>query len=550
MRFAVGAQLLAEPGVTYYKAEVPRSGGLVVSSIVRAPQLSSYTFLPKQSTHKWLLGATLGLVISALACGSNGGSFVPVKGSFSTASLSGSYTYALQGIDINGNQFTEGGVFTADGNGKITSGTDDFNQSGQFGSNPITGIYQIIPDGSGTITFTLTSVPAPNNTFQFAVNLVNTSQLYIAENDSFFSASGIADKQDSAAVTTTPNGTFAVRVHAYGTPNGPVGTVGQVVSTSGTVTGNADILRNGTMNAVTLSGSFQAPDTTGRGILTYVDHVSNITANYEYYIINASTIRLLGTDANVLSLGRAELQNGGPFNAGSLSGSYAFGTVGNLSTNDGGLTRTVGQFTAGGGSISTGAYDAVINGNVVANNPLQTPAAGSYTVSGSGETQLTLNPSGGVAVQEILWLVSPSRAFVLVNDSTKLEDGTVDLQTTSSFTNSNLSGQYGLVMEGFVLGSNNYLTRVGTLIPDGNGNVTLNELVNAFTTGTGASFNSPSLTGTYTVGSNGRVAATIVPSTSPNIDLVLYMVSPNQAYILQGDTGFEVSGSVALQSSP
>jgi hypothetical protein len=31
---------------------------------------------------------------------------------------------------------------------------------------------------------------------------------------------------------------------------------------------------------------------------------------------------------------------------------------------------------------------------------------------------------------------------------------------------------------------------------------------------------------------------------------VLYMVSPNQAYILQGDTGFEVSGSIALQSSP
>jgi len=517
-----------------------------VFSVLRAPALSSYAFLPKHPYHKFLLAATLGLVILALGCASNG-SFVPVKGPFSTGSLSGSYTYALQGIDINGKPFTEAGVFTADGNGNIVSGTDDFSQSGPPASNPITGKYQIIPDGSGTITFTLTSVPAPN-TFQFAVNLVNTSQLYIAENDTFFNASGIADKQDSAAVTTTPNGTFAVRVHAYQTPNGPVGTVGQLVSTAGTVTGNAAILRNGTMNAVTLSGSFQAPDTTGRGILTYVDNVSNITANYQYYVINARTIRLLGGDANVLSLGRAELQNGGPFNVGSLSGSYAFGTVGNLSANDGGLTRTVGQFTASAGSISAGAYDAVINGNVVANNPLQSPAPGSYIVSSNGETQLTLNPSGGVPVQEILWLVSPSRAFVLVNDSTKVEDGTVDLQTSTSFTNSNLSGQYGLVMEGIT--TSNYLTRVGTFIPDGNGNLTLNELVNAFTTGTGASFNSPSLSGTYTVGSNGRVAATIVPSTSPNIDLVLYMVSPNQAYILQGDTGFEVSGSIALQSSP
>jgi len=513
-----------------------------------APELSSYAFLPNHSTNRLLLGVILGCMVFTLACGSNG-SFVPVKGPFSTASLNGSYTYILEGIDISGNPFTEGGVFSADGNGNITSGTDDFNQTNSQGdplaSHPTKGTYQIIPDGSGTISFTLTDISS-NNTFQFAINMVNSSQFYLAENDAFANGAGIGDKQDAAAITTTPSGSFAFRVHAYSTPNGSVGTVGQLVSTNGTVTGSADILRNGTMNAVTLNGSFQAPDSTGRGILTYVDNVSNIS--YEYYIINASTIRLLGFDANVLALGRAEQQSGGPFNAGSLSGSYAFGTVGNLSANDGGLTRTVGQFTAGSGSISAGAYDAVINGNVVANNPLQSPAAGSYIVSGTGETQLTLNPSGGVPVQEILWLVSPSRAFVLVNDSTKVEDGTLDLQSTNSFTNSTLSGQYGLVMEGIT--TNNYLTRVGTFIPDGNGNVTLNELVNAFTPSGGASFNSPSLTGTYTVGSNGRVAATIVPTTSPNIDLVLYMVSPNQAYILQGDTGFEVSGSVALQSSP
>ena len=517
-------------------------------SIVRAPELSSYAFLPKHPTHKWLVGLTIALVISTLACGS-GSSFVPVKGPFSNASLSGPYAYILQGIDTSGNPFTEGGVFMADGNGNITSGMDDFNQTNSQGaplaSHPTKGTYQIIPDGSGTISFTLTDISS-NNTFQFAINLVNSSQFYLAENDAFANGAGIGDKQDAAAITTTPGGSFAFRVHAYSTPNGSVGTVGQLVSSNGTVTGSADTLRNGTMNAVTLNGSFQAPDSTGRGILTYADNVSNIS--YEYYIINASTIRLLGSDANVLALGRAEQQSGGPFNAGSLSGSYAFGTVGNLSANDGGLTRTVGQFTASGGSISAGAYDAVINGNVVANNPLQSPAAGSYTVSGNGETQLTLNPSGGVPVQEILWLVSPSRAFVLVNDSTKVEDGTVDVQTSTSFSNSNLTGQFGLVMEGIT--TNNYLTRVGTFIPDGNGNVTLNELVNAFTVTGGASFNSPSLTGTYTTSSNGRVAATIVPSTSPNIDLVLYMVSPNQAYVLQGDTGFEVSGSVALQSSP
>lgn len=518
-----------------------------MSSIVRAPQLSSYAFLPKHPNNKWLLGATLGLMILALGCGS-GSSFVPVKGPFSKSSLSGSYTYILQGIDTSGLPYTEGGVLTADGNGNITSGTDDFNQNGATASNAITGTYNVIPDGSGTISFTLTNVAPPNNTFQFAINLVNTSQFYLTESDSFANGAGIGDKQNSAAMTATPAGTFAFRVHAYGTPNGPVGTVGQLVSTAGTATGSVEILRNGTMSPGTLSGSFQPPDSTGRGALTYIDSATNVTANYKYYIIDGSTIRLLGFDGNVLALGRAEHQSGGPFSAASLAGNYAFGTVGNLSTNDGGLTRTVGAFTASGGSISAGVYDSVVNGNVVTNNPLQSPSAGSYTVTTNGETQLTLNPSGGVAIQEVLWLVSPSRAFVLVNDPTKVEDGTMDLQTSNSFSNSSLSGQYGLVMEGIT--TSNYLTRVGTFIPDGKGTVTINELVNAFTTTGGSSFNNPSLTGTYTMGSNGRVAATIVPSSSPNIDLVLYLVSANQAYILQGDSGFEVSGKVALQSSP
>lgn len=484
-----------------------------------------------------------GLLLFALGCGSNG-TFVPVKGPFSKGSLKGSYTYALYGFDTTGASFSEAGVFTADGNGNITSGTDDFNENGSFGSNPITGTYNVLPDGSGLITFTLTGV-APPNTFQFAINLVSTSQLYLAENDLFANGAGVADLQVPSAITTTPSGMFALRVHAYQTLNGPVGTIGQVVSTAGVVQGTANILRSGALTAVTLTGQFGAPDATGRGQFKYTDSATNISTNYQYYIINPTTVRLLGTDASVLSQGRLEGQSGVPFSGMSLSGNYAFGSVGSLTANDGGLSRTVGTFTASGGGVSTGTFDSVVNGIVLSNNAVE---SGAYTVNANGQVQLTLNPSGGAPVNEVLWLVSPSRAFLLVNDPTKVEDGTVDLQRSSSFSNSSLNQQSAIYMEGVVINSN-LLTRVGTFIPNGNGGVTLNEVVNAFTPSTGAILNMPSLSGTYTVGSNGRVTGTFNASPS-NIGFVMYLLAPNTGYILQNDTGVQVSGQLALQTSP
>ena len=79
-----------------------------------------------------LLGLTLLLV--CVGCGSNNGAvtgFIPT-GNFSNASLSGQYVYQIEGLDFNasanGVSYREAGVFTADGNGTITSSTDDVSE--------------------------------------------------------------------------------------------------------------------------------------------------------------------------------------------------------------------------------------------------------------------------------------------------------------------------------------------------------------------------------------------------------------------------------------
>lgn len=512
-----------------------------MSSHRGAPEVFSCPFLPTHIPNKLLLGLILSLLSFALACGSSGSS-IPITGTFSKSSLQGNYTFHLYGLDTTGNQYAEAGVFVADGNGNITSGTDDFSQLGTgnpLASNPITGTYSIGNDGNGQITFTLTGIVAPN-TFQVAITLVSTSDLYMTEVDSFANAAGEATKQDTTAFTTTPSGTFAFRIHNLGSTSASL--VGAMTSTAGAVSGTLDELRNGTLHTgVTFTtGSFSAPDvTTGRGTLTFTDSL-NIKSNYIYYVINASTLELVQTDSNNISLGRFEKQSGGPY---SLSGNYVFGSQGDTSTILG--VRSAGGFTADGTSaITSGVYDSVQDGSQIVDQSF----TGAYTATGNGRVAVTLTPPGASPISEVFWMVNSGRAFFLINDSIRTEDGTIDLQQTSSFTNSSLKGQYAYVNDGFD-STPEQLTRVGTFIPDGNGKVNLNEVVNAFTPSTGAAINTPVVPGTYTVDTSGRATATLNGLTS-NIDLVIYMVSPSQAYVIQNDAGVEISGKMALQVAP
>lgn len=541
---ATGTQLWARAWVRTSLLGFNQSGGVAVSSRC-ATELSSCKFLPQQHPHKFLLGLTLALLGFGLACGS-GGPGIPITGTFGNSSMKGNYTFHLYGVDTTGNQYAEAGVFVADGNGNITSGTDDFNQlnsGSSLASNAITGTYSIGKDGNGQIVFTLANVAPPNNTFSVAVTLVSTSKLYMTEIDSFANAYGAATLQDTTAFTAPPSGTFAFRIHDKAA-SGSAALVGAMTSNAGTISGTLDELRTGTLNSgVTVtSGSFSAPDTTGRGTMTFTDTLS-ITSNYVYYVIDANTVEVIQSDQNNLGLGRFEKQSGGTF---SLSGNYVFGSRGDT---NGAIpilaVHSVGGFTADGTSaITGGTYDSVQDGNPITNQPF----TGSFTSSANGRFAVTFSPSGTSPINEVFWMVSSTRAFFLVADTAKVEDGTIDAQQTASFSNSSLKGQYAYLNGGFDF-TPEQLTRVGTFIPDGNGNLNLNETVNAFTTTTGAILNNPVVPGTYTVASSGRATASLTGATN-NIDLVLYMVSPSQAYVLQGDAGTEISGETTLQVAP
>jgi len=258
-----------------------------------------------------------------------------------------------------------------------------------------------------------------------------------------------------------------------------------------------------------------------------------VTSTFIYCVVDANNLRFFSTNTGSPGLGRAEIQTGGAFANTSLAGNYVFGSSGDTNFSVAG-TKRVGRFTAGGdGTISAGTYDSVEDGTAFTNISF----TGTYSMASNGRATIALNPSSG-AIQQIFWMVSPSRAFSLTSDPNKVEDGTLDLQQAITFSNSTMNGQFAVLMDGF--DPFNFVGRVGTLQWDGAGNLTLDEFINRSGTTQASGF----ITGTYSVASNGRASGAISGLSN---NLVFYLISGSDGYILQNDTGTEIDGALSKQ---
>jgi hypothetical protein len=486
------------------------------------------------------------------ACGTSGVTgFIP-HGPFSNASLNGQYVYQLSGFDttngVSAFPYYESGVFTADGKGALTNVSDDFSEGSLPGTTIGTGVYNLSSSGDGTGTLTLNNALG---TVTFAITMVTISKVYLIEADAGLNSSGIAELQETTAISSPPSGTFAFRQHnvdtsqAFGLSTASVG-VFSVSNQGSSVSGTMDVNRGGTLNngganPLTLtSGLFNVPNSLGRGTGRYTDS-SNTTFSFIYYIVDTNNVRFLSMSPGVLGIGRAEMQN-----APALAGSYAFGGRGDTIGNGINAVDAVGAFTtASGGSITSGAIDSVEDGTSFSN---QSITSGSYSQPVNGRTLVTLNTSGtfGTLVATV-WMVSPARGFFLViNDPNAVEDGTLDLQS-GTFNNASMNGQFALMMDGFDF-SPQLLDRVGTLQWDGKSKLILNEQANSSATGLGAQFPGI-LSGNYQVSGNGRARGTINGLSINSGDLVFYLISGSDAYLLQNDPGVQINGMVSLQPS-
>ena len=489
-------------------------------------------------------------LVFCVACGS-GINGVIGTGNFNNGSLSGNYVYQISGTDqTNGSPYSETGVFAANGSGTITAGVDDLAEvSGSSFDSATTGSYSISKDGTGTVTINNTGF----GTITWNVTLVSTSKAYLIEADAL-NSTGVIEKQVSTALPSAA-AAFVFKQHYVSGLNATnsVSTVGQfTLATSGAVTGSEDVNRNGiinngagTTNPLTLTGasSFSAADSTGRGTATIAD--STGTTDFIYYVVDSNNLRFIATDSTVVGLARAEAQ--GAIAADPLSGnSYAFGSRADDSVGIGAVD-TVGSLTASSGTF-TGTLDSTVDAtNAYPNVAI---SAGTYTpVAANGRTLVAYTTAIPSTVSQVFWMVSSTRAFFLtINDSSdtlKVEDGTAD-QQSGTFSTSSLNGQYAFSMDGVDTVAGAYIDRVGWIQWTGSGNLTWNEAVNSSGT-----ISAPGpLSGTYTVSANGRTTATVNNLSYPNNDIVFYLVSGTNAYILENDPGVQINGAMNKQIQP
>ena len=481
----------------------------------------------------------LGLValMFSLGCGSSNSGPTP-SGNYTLASLNGSYVYQMSGFDIvTGNPYTRMGVFNANGAGVITGGTDIFTEGAGVTTLGISGTYSISNDGTGSLTFTFSN----SSSFQWVFTLQSSSKLYLVETSStgVFTGYGVGLIQSS---TAAPTGTYVFKAHVstIGASVTPTAIVGSVDTTGGAFNGTADTntLGVGLIAASPATGSLVAPDSTGLGTGSIT--VNSVVNTFSYYVVDSSHIQLLFTTALAEGLGSAELQSG-TFSNATLTGSYAFGSRGDTVNNLLGV-HTVGVFTAdGAGNINPFNFDAQSDGILTSNGSF---SGNTYSVTSNGRTVVTLNNS---SAQQVYWLINGTRAFFINTDANSASEGTADLQTGSSFSNGSTNGQFAFLNSGVTLSGNppliaNTLDRVATLQFNGSGKLTLNEFINL----TGSTSTPGFLSGSYSTSSNGRATGKI-SGTSNNINFVFYLISGNQAYVLQTDSNYEVDGFTQLQ---
>src|ERR1700682_4671973 len=164
-----------------------------------------------------LLVGTVVLGLYAAACGGGNGTFTPTptptptpQGSYSLASLNGTYAFTMSGTDnVQGLFISRIGSFHADGQGNITMAIEDVNDGGSFSTFNFTAApasnYTMSSNGRGVLTLSHPDVVNPNvaDIFTFSIVFDSTSSGLLIETDGSSTMSGNFRMQNISSAFAT-----------------------------------------------------------------------------------------------------------------------------------------------------------------------------------------------------------------------------------------------------------------------------------------------------------------------------------------------------------
>ncbi len=229
-----------------------------------------------------------------------GGEAFRQNGPFSPASVSGPFAFSIAGADVVAHgPFASAGVLTSDGAGNVTSGTEDFNDSGTVrtgvavasGSN-----YTMAATGRGTLT-----VVTSAGTFNFVI-YPTTSGVLVLETDFNFVTTGAALAQQTAAFTSgSLSGIYGINFTGSSGSN-ELDSIAQFTADgSSKVSGIIDLNNTGSITfGQPLSGTF-AVTPNGRTTLTLQTPLG--TQNMVVYLVDGTRALFIELDTNLVAAG-------------------------------------------------------------------------------------------------------------------------------------------------------------------------------------------------------------------------------------------------------
>jgi hypothetical protein len=332
--------------------------------------------------------------------------------------------------------------------------------------------------------------------------------------------------------------------------------------TTGIIDTNGTALTTASTNVALLASTFSV-GTDNRGKLTLITSAGTRT-----YVLSLNSITsgvasggyLTEFDSTGQSLtGVFSLQTTGA----TLTGGYAFGASG-FAVNS---TPTLPTHRAAAGEIQLNVIGGLNSAEYLSSADATVtpvvPTGGNITIAANGRGTLSLTkPNSAGTLNFVVYVVSASRFYLLSSDPASGTTGTNDLlygsaqqQTIAngSFALTSLNGLSVVRSQGLDTSTNTGAkyteARLGLYTFNGAGGVTLSADDNA-----GGAASTLTLSGDYTIASNGRVAATLSTGLGGCVDCLgsgtsyFYIIGANQGYLMDF-SGSAFAGSFEPQTA-
>ncbi len=387
-------------------------------------------------------------------------------GGVNNSQLQGSYAFRFGGFGPHG-MMVSAGSFTADGNGKISSGVMDLTSAANARTGlAFSGMYAVGANNLGEMTLNLPN--GQTGIYALAVSSSGNARFIEFDDDQSRTAtskgthgSGEMKRQDAKSLgTANAAGNYVFELTGADPQGARVALAGEFSSTgTGALSqGTVDANDNGRVTAqVGFAGNHNVGASGAGNATLNVPGFGVVHLNL--YGVSADEEFGVGTDGSgqMVLTGSVLRQKGGPFTNASLNGNLDFQTTGFA---NGGTVMTFGMISADGKGTAT-----VSAAQMTGDGAASVDAAHSMSVSAAGRAALGSQQQDS----QVIYLVDANEGFVLGLDAA-VTTGWIQPHATGAITAASFNG----MLEGasVVPDSPGVTESVISLSFDGNGNVT------------------------------------------------------------------------------